>query len=94
LEGETTLAAHWRSSGKSAWQERGAEAGHERKKKKGRRSSFRGVLLLKPHEAVDDGDVAAGTVGGKRRQRSHGHGQGSGHHCPKVVGVVWAPSGQ
>jgi hypothetical protein len=29
-----------------------------------RRSSFGDALLLKPHEAVDDGGVAAGTVGG------------------------------
>jgi hypothetical protein len=44
----------------------GAEAGREwKKKKKERRSSFGGVLLLKPHEAVDDVGVVAGTVGGK-----------------------------
>jgi hypothetical protein len=29
-----------------------------------RKSSFSGALLLKPHEAVDDGGVAVGTVGG------------------------------
>jgi hypothetical protein len=57
--GETTLAAHRCSGSKSAWRERGVEAGHERKKKKERRSSFGGALLLKPHEAVDDGGMAA-----------------------------------
>jgi hypothetical protein len=66
--GETTLAARRRSGSKSTWRERGAETGHERKKKKERRSPFGGAQLLKPHEAVDDGGVAAGTVGGKRRQ--------------------------
>jgi hypothetical protein len=37
----------------------GLEVWHERKKKKETRSSFGGALLLKPHEAVDDGSVAA-----------------------------------
>jgi hypothetical protein len=43
-------------------------AGRERKKKKERKSSFIGALLLKLHEAVDDGDVVAGTVSRKQRQ--------------------------
>jgi hypothetical protein len=48
----------------------GVEAGREqkKKKKKERRSSFGGALLLKLHEAVDDGGVAVGTVGEKWRR--------------------------
>jgi hypothetical protein len=72
----------------------GAEVGHEWKKKKERRSSFGGALLLKPHKAVGDGGVAAETVGGKRQWRSHGRGQGGGSHCLKAIDAVWAPSGQ
>jgi hypothetical protein len=68
--------------------------GRERKKKKEMRSSFSDALLLKPHEAVDDGGVAVGKVGGKQRQQSHGRWQGSGRCYPKAVGAVWAPSGE
>jgi hypothetical protein len=47
----------------------GAEVRHEQKnKKKERRSSYGGALLLKPHEAVDDGGVAVGTMGGKEQR--------------------------
>jgi hypothetical protein len=65
-----------------------------------RRSSFSGVLLLKPHEAVVDGGVVAGTAAAKpwgRARRwpplSVGARRGPGRLCSDRETDGWAPRG-
>jgi hypothetical protein len=54
---------------------------------RGRRKEelFGGALLLKPHEAVAEGVVAAETVGGNSGWQSRGRGQGGGRHYLKAL---------
>jgi hypothetical protein len=69
---------------------RGEWRGEQRRGVSGRRRKeelFGGALLLKQHEAVAEGYVAAGTVGGNGG-RSRVRGQGGGYCCPKALSTV------
>jgi hypothetical protein len=71
----------------------GAEAGYEREKKKERRSSFGGALLLKMHEAVDNGGMevsAAATVQRWSVQSGHRPGREANDWGPH--GFVFSPN--